>query len=79
MQAQYGYDGLRQRPKYDEIVRYLTDYQQMLRYPNRFAKQMREHPYMTQLDGDGFMEMQDQQEAKEKQKLFKPTTSKYSK
>ena len=70
MQAQYGYDGLRQRPKYDEIVSYLTDYQQMLRYPNRFAKQMREHPYMTQLDGDGFMEMQDQQEAINKQQLI---------
>ena len=70
MQAKYGYDGLKQRPKYDEIVNYLFNDQQLLRYPNRFAKQIREHPYMTQLDGDGFMEMQDQQEAITKQQLI---------
>ena len=70
MQSKYGYNGLKQRPKYDDIVNCLFNDQQLLRYPNRFAKQIREHPYMTQLDGDGFMEMQDQQEAITKQQLI---------
>ena len=41
-QPAYGYDGLKQRPKYFEVIRYLMDYQQLLRYPNRFAKRLRE-------------------------------------
>ena len=57
MRAHHGYNGLREREHYDEIVGYLIGGQQMIRYPNRFAKQISGSPYLTQLDGDGYMEM----------------------
>lgn len=56
------YTGLRQRPTFEGIVDYLSYGQETLRYPNRFAKFIRNHPYLTQLDGDGMMEIQELQE-----------------
>ena len=55
------YSGLRKRESYDEIVDYLQNRQEVINYPNRWAKRIREHPYLTQLDGDGMLEMEDQQ------------------
>jgi hypothetical protein len=54
--------GLRRRPTFEAIVDYLTYGQETIRYPDRFAKIIRNHPYLTQLDGEGMMEMQEQQE-----------------
>ncbi len=54
--------GLRQRPTFEAIVDYLANGQETIRYPDRFAKMVRNHPYLTQLDGEGMMEMQEQQE-----------------
>jgi hypothetical protein len=54
--------GLRRRPTFEGIVEYLTYGQETIRYPDRFAKIIRNHPYLTQLDGEGMMEMQEQQE-----------------
>ncbi len=53
--------GLQRRDKYEEIVDYLEHGQEKIRYPNRRAKQMRESPYLTQLDGEGMMDMHVQQ------------------
>ena len=50
--------GLRKRPDFEQIVNYLSYGQEHVRYPDREAKFIRNHPYMTQLD---FFEMQDQQ------------------
>jgi hypothetical protein len=58
------YKGLVKRETYDEIVDYLENGQEKIRYPNRKAKQLRESPYLTNLldvDGDGTMEMEKQQ------------------
>lgn len=64
------YNGLRKRETYDEIIDYLQGKQEMIRYPDRFAKRIREHPYLTQLDGEGLAEIEEQQqnEWKEKEK-----------
>ena len=62
MKPTFGYDGLRRRPRFDEMVEFVQYQQPFLKYPDRRAKQLRESPYLTQLDGDGFDEMQEQQE-----------------
>ena len=60
------YGGLRKEPIMETIVHYLTYNQEKQQFPDREAKQIREHPYMTQLD---FFDMQeDQKRAWEGQK-----------
>ena len=61
-QGQTKYNGLHKRDTYEEIIDYLFNKQQTIRYPNRLARRMRESPYLTQLDGEGMMEIRDQQE-----------------
>jgi hypothetical protein len=59
------HSGLRKRPEFEQIVNYLNYGQETVRYPDREAKFIRNHPYMTQLD---FFDMQeDQQRAWEQQ------------
>jgi len=61
--------GLRQRPTFEGIVDYIANGQETIKYPDRLAKFMRNHPYLTQLDGEGMMEMQEQQENAWKEQL----------
>lgn len=56
------YDGLRKRPQFEAIVDYLANGQEKTKYPNRQAKFIRNHPYLTQLDHVGMFEMEEQQE-----------------
>ena len=56
------YHGLRRRDKFEEIVDYLANKQQKTKYPDRWAKRMRESPYLTQLDGEGMFELRDMEE-----------------
>ena len=55
------YTGLRKRPQMEEIVSYLEGGQESVAFPDRLAKQIRNHPFMTQLD---FFDMQEDQERK---------------
>ena len=58
------FNGLRRRPKYEEISHEINPDKTKVIYPNRDAKFLREDPRMTQLDGVGFFEsMQNQEEA----------------
>ncbi len=57
-QYQVNYSGLRARPNYAQLIDYLQNGQETIRYPDRFAKQMRNSPYMTQLDGVEIMTQQ---------------------
>lgn len=54
--AIYGinYKGLNKRKNYEQLFDYLQNNQDMVRYPDRFAKQMRNHPYLTQFDSEEF-------------------------
>ena len=54
--------GIRKKDTYEELINYLLTDQEVIRYPNRYAKQLRESPYLTQLDGEGLGEMHEQQE-----------------
>ena len=45
-----GYDGLRREPHMEDIVNYLANHQERMNFPDRQAKQIRNHPFMTQLD-----------------------------
>ena len=73
--AKINYTGLHQRPTFEGIIDYLANGQEKVKYPNRQAKQIRNHPYLTQLDGIGMFEMQEQQEnawkEQQKEKLVK--------
>ena len=58
------FNGLRRRPKYEEISQEINPDKTKIKYPDRNAKFLREDPRMTQLDGVGFFEsMQNQEEA----------------
>ena len=52
------YGGLHREKQMWEIIHYLTYNQEKQQFPDREAKQIREHPYMTQLD---FFDMQEDQ------------------
>ena len=51
--------GLRKRPQMEQIVDYLENGQERVKFPDREAKFIRNHPFMTQLD---FFDMQEDQE-----------------
>ena len=51
-------NGLPKRPQFEQIVNYIANDQETIKYPNRMAKQIRNHPFMTQLD---FFDMQEDQ------------------
>ena len=57
MTAMYGINkvGLRERPSYDQLIGYLQGGQEKIRFPDRFAKRVRETPQLSNLlDGEGF-------------------------
>ncbi len=53
------YSGLHKRPQMEQIVDYLVNGQERVNFPDREAKQVRNHPFMTQLD---FFDMQEEQQ-----------------
>ena len=53
------YSGLHKRPQMEQIVDYLVNGQERTNFPDREAKQVRNHPFMTQLD---FFDMQEEQQ-----------------
>lgn len=58
------YEGLKKRETYDEIVDYLENKQDKIKYPDRTAKQLRNSPQLSNLlDGnnEGYEEMEEQQ------------------
>ncbi len=75
-QYQVNYSGLRARPNYAQLIDYLQNGQETIRYPDRFAKQMRNSPYMTQLDGIEIMTQQNEiQKAQDKEAAIRALAS----
>jgi hypothetical protein len=61
------YEGLKKRDTYDEIVSYLSHNNDKIKYPNRFFKQMRESPQLSNLldnQGMGLVEMNEKEMSK---------------
>lgn len=52
---------LRQRPTYDEVVDYLENEQPKIKYPDRKASFLRNSPYLSQFDGDSWLDLEDQE------------------
>ena len=68
------FNGLRRRPKYEEISQEINPDKTKVIYPNRDAKFLREDPRLTQLDGVGFFESMQQQEEATIKEQRKATT-----
>ena len=62
--------GLRPRDTYEQIVDYLHFGQDKIKMPNRYHTQLRNSPYMSQINAEGEVEMEKQQmnQMKEQQK-----------
>ncbi len=53
--------GLEKKPTYDELVNYIQRDPDKIKLPNREAKFLRNTPMLSQLDGEGLREMEEQQ------------------
>ena len=65
------YEGMKRRETYDEVVDYIQNKQEKIKYPNRLAKQIRNSPQLSNLlDGEGYglesMEKQNDRETRTK-------------
>ena len=62
-------ENLRRKPTYDELINYLELKQPKIKYPNRNATFLRNSPYLSQFDGDSWIDMEEQQNNINKEKL----------
>ncbi len=53
--------GLRKRPTYNEVIDYLEREQPKIKYPNRKATFLRNSPYLSQFDGDSWLDLEEQE------------------
>ena len=63
-------EGLRKRPTYNEVVDYIENDQPKIKYPNRTASFLRNSPYLSQLDGDSWIDLEEQESNITKQRLL---------
>ena len=69
---QVNYTGLKKRDSYDEIVALLDGGDKTkIKYPDRVASQILNSPYMKMIDADSLLDMQNQQDILQKDKLKK--------
>ena len=70
MTREVKYNGLRKRDTYEEIIDLLQSGESdRIQYPNRIASQIMNSPYMKQIDGFSFLDLQQQQERQQKEIL----------
>ena len=55
------YNGLKKKQSYEELIDYLQHGQEKIKLPNRRALQLRNSPELAFLDGEGVVEMEQQQ------------------
>ena len=60
---------LRKRPTYNEVVNYLENEQPKIKYPDRRATFLRNSPYLSQFDGDSWIDLEEQEQDINKEKL----------
>ena len=53
--------GLRKKDTYEQMTDYLDHGQEKIKYPNRHFRQLRDSPWLSQLDGDDLNDMESQQ------------------
>ena len=64
------YDFLHKRPHFDELVNYIEYKQPHLKYTNRIATFLRNSPYLSQFDGDSWIDLEEQENNILKEKLI---------
>ena len=57
---QINYKGLKKRDSYDEIVSIIEAGGCKIKYPDRYATQLANSPYMKQIDAETLLDLQDQ-------------------
>ena len=57
---QINYKGLKKRDSYDEIVAIIESGGGKIKYPDRYATQLSNSPYMKQIDAETLLDLQDQ-------------------
>ncbi len=62
-------EGLRKRPTYNQVVDYLENEQPKIKYPNRTASFLRNSPYLSQFDGDSWIDLEEQESNITKEQL----------
>jgi hypothetical protein len=53
--------GLRKKDTYEQMIAYLQNDQELIKYPNRYYRQLRDSPWLTQIDGEDQNEIEAQQ------------------
>jgi hypothetical protein len=53
--------GLRHRPTYNELIDYLEEHQEKIKYPDRRATFLRNSPYLSQFDNDSWIDLDEQE------------------
>ena len=53
--------GLRKKPTFKDLVEYLTNGQETMKYPDRYFRQLRDSPWLTQIDGEDQNDIEKQQ------------------
>ena len=56
------FEGLNKKPTYDELIDSIQNPQDKIKYPDRTAKQMIESPLMAQIQREGFVDVEQQEE-----------------
>ena len=62
-------ENLRRKPTYNELINYLEFEQPKIKYPNRNATFLRNSPYLSQFDGDSWIDLEEQENNINKEKL----------
>ena len=60
---------LRKRPTYNELIDYLENKQPVIKYPDRRATFLRNSPYLSQFDGDSWIDLDEQENRINKEKM----------
>ena len=53
--------GLRKKDTYEQMIDYLQNDQELIKYPNRYYRQLRDSPWLSQIDGEDQNEIEAQQ------------------
>jgi hypothetical protein len=69
---------LRKRPTYNEVIDYLENDQPKIKYPDRRATFLRNSPYLSQFDGDSWIDLEEQENNINKEKLKEMEVQKIS-
>ena len=68
---QFNYKGLNKRDSYDEIVSIIEAGGGKIKYPDRYATQLANSPYMKQIDAETLLDLQDQTLREQKEHIKK--------